>query len=115
MRNLRNRVQLIGNVGKEPQVRTFESGKTMASFSLATTETYLDQNGKRVNDTQWHQVIAWGKTANFIESYLDKGNRVAIDGKLIHRSYNDKDGTTKYITEVLVNEIMLLTAKPADA
>ena len=115
MRNLRNRVQLIGNVGKEPQVRTFESGKTMASFSLATTETYLDQNGKKVEDTQWHQVIAWGKTANFIESYLDKGNRVAIDGKLIHRSYNDKDGTTKYITEVLVNEIMLLTAKPVEA
>ena len=115
MKNLRNRVQLIGNVGKEPQVRSFESGKTMASFSVATSETYLDQNGKRVNDTQWHQVIAWGKTANFVESYLDKGNRVAIDGKLIHRSYNDKDGTTKYITEVLVNEIMLLTAKPADA
>jgi single-strand DNA-binding protein len=115
MRNLRNRVQLIGNVGKEPDVRTFESGKTMASFSLATTETYLDQNGKKVNDTQWHQVIAWGKTANFVESYIDKGNRIAVDGKLVHRSYNDKDGATKYITEVVVNEIMLLTAKPADA
>ena len=115
MKNLRNRVQLIGNVGKEPQVRSFESGKTMATFSMATTETYLDQNGKKVNDTQWHQVVAWGKTANFIENYLDKGNRVAIDGKLIHRSYNDKDGTIKYITEVLVNEIMLLTVKPADA
>ena len=115
MKNLRNRVQLIGNVGKEPQVRTFESGKTMASFSLATTETYTDQNGKRVNDTQWHQVIAWGKTANFVESYLDKGNRVAIEGKLVHRSYNDKEGATKYITEVVVNEIMLLTAKQAEA
>ena len=115
MKNLRNRVQLIGNVGKEPQVRSFESGKTMATFSLATTETYKDQNGKQVNDTQWHQVIAWDKTANFIESYVDKGNRVAIDGKLVHRSYNDKDGNTKYITEVVVNEVMLLTAKPADA
>ena len=115
MKNLRNRVQLIGNVGKEPQVRSFESGKTMASFSMATTETYLDQNGKRVNDTQWHQIIAWGKTANFIESYLDKGNRIAVDGKLVHRSYNDKEGSTKYITEVVVNEIMLLTAKPAEA
>ena len=114
MKNLRNRVQLIGNVGKEPQVKSFESGKTMASFSLATSERFTDQNGKRVEDTQWHQVVAWGKTANFIESYLDKGNRVAIDGKLIHRSYNDKDGATRYITEVLVNEIMLLTAKPAE-
>ena len=115
MKNLRNRVQLIGNVGKEPQVRSFESGKTLASFSMATTETYLDQNGKRVNDTQWHQIIAWGKTANFIKSYLDKGNRIAVDGKLVHRSYNDKEGATKYITEVVVNEIMLLTPKPAEA
>ena len=115
MRNLRNRVQLIGNVGKEPDVRTFESGKTMATFSLATSETYTDQNGKQVTDTQWHQIIAWGKTANFIESYVDKGNRLAIDGKLVHRSYNDKDGNTKYITEVVVNEVMLLTAKPVEA
>lgn len=115
MKNLRNRVQLIGNVGKEPEVRSFESGKTMASFSIATSESYLDANGKRVNDTQWHKVIAWGKTANFVESYLDKGNRIALEGKLVHRSYNDKDGATKYITEVVVNEIVLLTAKPADA
>lgn len=114
MKNLRNRVQLIGNIGKEPQVKTFESGRTMASFSLATTENYTDQNGKKVKDTQWHQVVAWGKSANFVESYLDKGNRIAVDGKLVHRSYNDKDGTTKYITEVVVNEIMLLTARPAE-
>ena len=115
MKNLRNRVQLIGNIGKEPQVKTFESGRTMASFSLATTENYTDQNGKKVKDTQWHQVVAWGKSANFVESYLDKGNRIAVDGKLVHRSYNDKDGTTKYITEVVVNEIMLLTARAAEA
>ena len=94
MKNLRNRVQLIGNVGKEPEIKTFESGKTLASFSLATSETYMDQNGKKVQDTQWHKVTAWGKTANFIESYIDKGNRIAVDGKLVHRSYNDKDGGT---------------------
>jgi single-strand DNA-binding protein len=112
MNNLRNRVQLIGNIGKEPEVKTFDSGKTKASFSLATSESYKDADGKKVQDTQWHQVVAWGKTANYIESYLDKGNRIAVDGKLVHRSYNDKDGTTKYITEVLINEVLLLTNKP---
>ena len=112
MNNLRNRVQLIGNIGKEPEVKTFDSGKTKASFSLATSENYTDTEGKKVTDTQWHQIVAWGKTADYIESYLDKGNRIAVDGKLIHRSYNDKDGTTRYITEVLVNEVLLLTTKP---
>ena len=115
MKNLRNRVQLIGNIGKDPQIKSFDSGKTMASFSLATSESYKDSEGQKVTDTQWHQVIAWGKTANYIESYLEKGNRIAVDGKLVHRSYNDKEGTTKYITEVLVNEILLLTNKPAVA
>ena len=113
MKNLKNRVQLIGNIGKEPEVKTFDSGKTKASFSLATSESYTDADGKKVTDTQWHQIVAWGNTANYIESYLDKGNRIAVDGKLVHRSYNDKDGVTKYITEVLVNEILLLTNKPA--
>ena len=113
MKNLKNRVQLIGNIGKEPEVKTFDSGKTKASFSLATSESYTDGEGKKVTDTQWHQVVAWGNTANYIESYLEKGNRIAVDGKLVHRSYNDKDGVTKYITEVLVNEILLLTNKPA--
>jgi len=113
MNNLRNRVQLIGNIGKEPEVKSFDSGKTKASFSLATSESYKDQNGKKVQDTQWHQIVAWGNTATYIENYLEKGNRIAVDGKLVHRSYNDKDGTTKYITEVLVNEILLLTNKPA--
>jgi len=87
----------------------------MASFSLATSESYKDAEGKKVTDTQWHQVVAWGNTANYIENYLEKGNRIAVDGKLIHRSYNDKDGVTKYITEVLVNEILLLTNKPVTA
>lgn len=113
MNHLKNRVQLIGNIGKEPEVKTFDSGKTKASFSLATSESYTDAEGKKVTDTQWHQIVAWGNTANYIESYLDKGNRIAVDGKLVHRSYNDKDGVTKYISEVLVNEILLLTNKPA--
>jgi len=111
MKNLKNRVQLIGNIGKDPQIKSFDSGKTMASFSLATSDSYTGKDGKRVEDTQWHQVVAWGSTANYVESYLEKGNRIAVEGRLVHRSYNDKDGTTKYITEVMVNEILLLTNK----
>lgn len=115
MKNLRNRVQLIGNIGKEPQVKHFDSGKSMASFSVATSESYNDKEGKKVTDTQWHQIVAWGGTANYVENYLEKGNRVAIDGKLVHRSYTDKDGQVKYTTEVVVNEIMMLTNRVAEA
>jgi len=115
MKNLRNRVQLIGNIGKEPQIKTFESGKTMASFSLATSESYKDQEGKKVTDTQWHQLVAWGNTATYVENYLQKGNRIAVEGKLVHRSYTDKDGQVKYITEVIVSEILMLTSKVAVA
>lgn len=115
MNTLRNRVQLIGNIGKDPQVKHFDSGKSMASFSLATSESYNDKDGKKTTDTQWHQVVAWGHTANYIESYIQKGNRVAVDGKLIHRSYTDKDGQVKYITEVVVHEIMMLTNRLAEA
>ena len=111
MKNLSNHVQLIGNLGKEPQIKEFESGKTMASFSVATTDYYMNQQGQKVNDTQWHQLVAWGKTAEYIKNYVAKGNRVAIGGKLMHRSYTDKDNQVHYITEVLVNEIMLLTNK----
>ncbi|HHL52242.1 MAG TPA: single-stranded DNA-binding protein [Flammeovirgaceae bacterium] len=115
MRNLRNRVQLIGNIGKEPVVKTFESGKTKATFSLATTEQYYDQNGKKVQDTQWHNLVAWGKTASFVENYLERGSRIAVEGKLTHRSYEDEQGNTRYITEVVVGEIMMLTSKQASA
>ena len=105
----------MSNVFSGVRLLDSSDGKTMAAFSLATSENYTDQNGKKVQDTQWHQVVAWGKSANFVESYIDKGNRIAVDGKLVHRSYNDKDGTTKYITEVVVNEIMLLTARAAES
>lgn len=111
MKNLSNNVQLIGNLGKEPQLKEFESGKTMASFSIATTDYYTNQQGQRVNDTQWHQLVAWGKTAEFIKNYVAKGNRVAVSGKLVHRSYTDKDNQVRYITEIVVNEILLLTPK----
>lgn len=108
MNALRNRVQLIGNLGKDPEIKKFESNRTMAKFPLATTETYKNGEGKKVDETQWHNIVAWGNLAVIAEKYLEKGREIAIEGKLVHRSYDDKDGNTKYITEIIANEILLL-------
>ena len=108
---LKNKVQLIGNLGGKPEVKTTESGKKLATFSVATSESYRNAKGEKVTETQWHRVIAWGKVAEIAEKYLDKGKEVAIEGKLINRSYTDKEGTKKYITEVQVSELLLLGAK----
>ena len=110
---LKNKVQLIGNLGGKPEVKTTESGKKLATFSVATSESYRNAKGEKVTETQWHRVIAWGKVAEIAEKYLDKGKEVAIEGKLTNRSYTDKDGNKKYITEVQVTELLLLGAKAA--
>ncbi len=115
MKNLANHVQLIGNLGAAPELKTFESGKKMVSFTLATSESYTNQQGQKVDETQWHRLVAWGKTAEFINNYLDKGHRIAVGGKLVHRSYNDKDNQTRYITEVIVNEVLSLNTKKAES
>ena len=96
MSTLRNKVQLIGNLGNDPEIITMDSGKKLAKFSIATNETYKNQQGERVTDTQWHNVIAWGKTAEIIEEYVTKGKEVAVEGKLSHRSYDDKEGNKRY-------------------
>jgi single-strand DNA-binding protein len=111
MNNLRNRVQLIGNLGGNPEVTKLDSGKKVAKLSIATHDIYRNNAGDKVIDTQWHQLVAWGKKAELAEKYLKKGHEVAIEGKLISRSYDDKQGIKRYITEVIVNEILLLTAK----
>lgn len=108
---LRNKVQLIGNLGTEPEVKTFESGKKVANFRIATTEIYRNAKGEKVKDTQWHNVIMWGKLAEIAEKYLEKGKEVAVEGKLVNRQYTDKDGNKKYFTEIQVNELLLLGAK----
>ncbi|QCX39168.1 single-stranded DNA-binding protein [Aureibaculum algae] len=108
MNALRNKVQLIGNLGDNPEIITLESGKKLAKFSIATNESYKNASGEKVTDTQWHNVIAWNKTAEIIEKYLAKGNEVAVEGKLTTRSYDDKDGNKKYITEVVINELLML-------
>ena len=105
---LRNKVQLIGNVGNKPQTRILEGDKKMVRFSVATNETYRNVQGVKVTDTQWHNLVAFGKVAEIAEKYLDKGSEVALEGKLVNRNYIDKEGVKKYITEVQVSELLLL-------
>ena len=108
---VKNKGQLIGNLGNAPEVRTLESGKKMARFSLATSESYRNAKGEKVTETQWHTLVGWGKVAEIAEKYLAKGKEILVEGKLINRSYNDKDGNKKYISEVQVNEILMLGEK----
>jgi single-strand DNA-binding protein len=105
---LKNKVQLIGNLGNAPEVRNTESGKKLVRFSVATNEQYKNAKGERVTETQWHNLIAWGKVADIAEKYLIKGTEVAIEGKLVNRNYMDKEGNKKYITEIQVNELLML-------
>ena len=111
MNTLRNKVQLIGNLGNDPEIITLESGKKLAKFSIATNESYKNAMGEKVTDTQWHNVIAWNKTAEIIEKYVTKGNEIAIEGKLTSRSYESKEKKKKYITEVVCNELLMLGGK----
>jgi single-strand DNA-binding protein len=113
MNALKNKVQLIGNLGNAPEVRNTESGKKLARFSVATNETYRNAKGEKVTETQWHNLIAWGKIADIAEKYLAKGTEVAVEGKLMTRNYTDKDGNKKYVTEIQVHELLLLGNKPA--
>ena len=111
MNSLRNKVQLIGNLGNDPEIITLESGKKLAKFSLATNESYKDASGQKVDNVQWHNLVAWNKTADIIEKYVTKGKEVAIEGKLTSRSYEGKEGEKRYITEVVVNELLMLGNK----
>jgi single-strand DNA-binding protein len=108
MNALRNRVQLIGNLGQDPEITVLEKGNKLARFTIATNETYRNGSGEKVTDTQWHQVVAWGKTADIVESYLNKGKEVAVEGKLIHRQYDNAEGQRKYVTEVRCTELLML-------
>ena len=111
MNALKNKVKLIGNLGNTPEVKTTENGKKLVRFSIATNETYRNSKGEKVMETQWHNVIAWGKVAEIAEKYLVKGSEVAIEGKLMNNNYTDKDGNKKYNTEVQVHELLLLGNK----
>lgn len=108
MRTFKNSVQLIGNVGQEPEIVTFESGKKMAKFSMATNDSYKNGKGEKVEDTQWHNIVAWGKTVDIIEKYVAKGKEVGVEGKLTTKAIDGKDGSKRYFTQVVCNELLLM-------
>ncbi|MBU0765251.1 MAG: single-stranded DNA-binding protein [Bacteroidetes bacterium] len=107
MNTLKNRVQLIGNLGTDPVVKEVSNGTSLARFSLATNEEYMNPEGEKVNNTQWHNLVAWGNMARIVRQYLKKGNKVTIEGKLANRTYETQTGIRRFITEVIVTGIVL--------
>jgi single-strand DNA-binding protein len=111
MKSLRNSVQLIGNLGADPEVKKFDNGKMLARFKVATNETYQNAKGEKVKETQWHNVIMWGKTAEIAEKYLNKGQEIALEGKLTTNTWEDKEGVKRYSTEIVASELLMLGKK----
>jgi len=109
MSDLKNSIQLIGNLGRDPEIHETSTGKKVSRVSIATNESYKNKDGERVVQTQWHNLVAWGHHAVYFETYLQKGSFIGIRGKLTHRSYEATDGTKKNFTEVVVKEILNLT------
>ncbi|HRH11039.1 MAG TPA: single-stranded DNA-binding protein [Bacteroidia bacterium] len=105
--NVVNKVQLTGNLGAKPEIKTFDGGNKLARFSMATSEEFTTKKGEKVTETQWHSIAVWGKLADMIESQLDKGSYVSVEGKLVHRNYLDKNGVKKYITEVVASDVLV--------
>jgi len=115
MNTLKNKVHLIGNLGFDPEVREIAKGRKVARLSVATNDSYRNASGEKVTDTQWHTVVAWGQTAEMVERLLRKGSPLVLEGRLVHRSYEAKDGTKRYITEVVMNNFQLLPSKREEA
>lgn len=113
MASLKNSVKLIGNLGGDPEVKRLEGGKIVAKISLATNETYKNARGEKVTSTQWHRLTAWGKVAEIIEKYTKKGSEIAVEGKLEYQNYEDKDGISRYVANIKINEVLLLSKAAA--
>ena len=113
MSSIRNKVQLIGNLGNNPEIIQLENNQKLAKFSLATNETYTNKKGERVTNTQWHSLVAWGKLVDIIEKYVVKGKEIAVEGKLTSRTYESNTGEKRYVTEVVVNDLLLLGGNPS--
>ncbi len=111
MNGLKNKVTLIGNLGMDPEIKEIEGGRKLAKVSLATNESYKNNSGEKVTETMWHNLVAWGKTAEYMEKYLHKGTEVVVEGKLINNNYTDKNGIKRYNTEVEVNEMMIVGSR----
>ncbi|GMN12123.1 single-stranded DNA-binding protein [Croceitalea sp. MTPC9] len=111
MNALKNKVQLIGNLGSDPEIKVLENGTKLAKFSLATNDSYKNAKGEKVEETQWHNLVAWGKVAEIVENFTSKGKQIAIEGKLQYNTYETKEGEKRYSAEIKVNEILLLGDK----
>jgi single-strand DNA-binding protein len=108
MNSLRNKVMLIGNLGQDPEIKTTETGKKVTHFTLATDDGYKNAEGQKVSETTWHNIVAWNGLADVAGRFLKKGREVAVEGRIVYRSYEDKNGVTKYITEIVLNDLLLL-------
>jgi len=111
MSTLRNKVSLVGNTGMVPEIKNFENGRKFAKLTLATNESYKNKQGEKVENTQWHNIVAWGPLAGRFEKYVKKGQEIMIEGKLVNRSYDGKDGEKRYITEIEASDLLLLGKK----
>jgi len=108
MNSMKNRVTLIGNLGQDPEMKTMESGKKVVHFTLATNDGYKNADGQRVNETTWHNIVAWNGLAETASKFLKKGREVAVEGRLVYKTYEDKKGVTKNSTEIVLNDLVLL-------
>jgi single-strand DNA-binding protein len=111
MNQVKNKVQLIGHLGQDPDIKTIGTDRKVANMSLATNEQYKNAQGEKVTETQWHTVVAWGKLAEIAEKFLAKGTEVVVEGKLVNKQYTDKQGVKRYVTEVQANELLILSKK----
>jgi len=113
MKALNNRVQLIGHLGADPELKTFDNGSVMARLSLATSERATGKKGEKAIRTQWHQLIVWGKLAEICGRYLQKGREVAIEGRIAYRTFTDVEGNSRLITEITVNDLLMISGRQA--
>ena len=114
MNTLRNKVSLIGRLGAQPEIVNLDSGRTLARFSLATNESYKNKSGEWQDNTQWHNLTAWGKTAELAGKMLSKGQEIVVEGKLVNNSYETKDGEKRYGINIEVNEFLIVSPKSTD-
>lgn len=109
-----NKAILVGNLGKDPELRYTASGQAVATFSLATTEKFKDKGGEQQERTEWHNVVAWGSLAEICGKWLAKGKQVYIEGRITYRTYDDRDGNKRYVTEIVASEMKMLGGRPGD-
>jgi single-strand DNA-binding protein len=108
MNAMRNRVQLIGNLGQDPEIKTLESGKKVVHFTMATNDSYKNSDGQKIDETTWHNIVAWNGLAERASKFLKKGNEVAVEGRIVYRTYDDKKGITKNVTDIVLTNLLLL-------